>query len=125
MTIGRIALISLGVYVVRLKRYILPNIDIVIPNFGLLNSNSNKNININNVIINAITIKFDNFSWILSFKPIDGIKIPYYVRLPFDVILSLPKLKSDIGKNIKIIPISKLGVVIEYRIIINDVSFYA
>ncbi len=125
MRIGKIAMISAGAYILTIKKYMLPNLDIFVPNLDLLDNNNVKNISATDSVLNAITIKLNNFSWILSFKPIYGIRIPYYVKLPFDVILSLPKLKYDIGRNIRIIPVSKLGVVIGYRIIINNVFFYA
>ncbi len=118
-------MISAGAYILTIKKYMLPNLDIFVPNLDLLDNNSVKNISATDSVLNAITIKLNNFSWILSFKPIHGIRIPYYVKLPFDAILSLPKLKYDIGRNIRIIPVSKLGVVIGYRIVINNVFFYA
>lgn len=125
MKIGRIALIMGGAYILTIKKYMLPNLNIFVPNLGLLNKKSGRNISIDQAVIDSITIKFDNFSWILSFKPINGIIIPYYVKLPFDVLLSIPKLESDIGRNIRIIPISRFNITIGYRIIIDNVSFYA
>ena len=124
-----LSLVFIGYYVLTRKEYKLPNISIFIPNTNLFSGNiyTDKNYITNN-IMKSIDFKFvtsPDIGWLLTFKPIYGIDIPVKMLLPWDIFIAIPQIKSEIGKNIKIEPDYIGGILIGYRIKIENAKFWA
>jgi len=115
--------IALAIFVVTRKKYYIKNFSIFIPNTSLLGIKS-KTDTLQQIKKN-IQINWSNGSWIITIKPVYGFKIPYEAILPATAPLAIPQLIAQIGNNIKIEDVKKLGILVGRELIIKGVSFYA
>lgn len=122
-------LLITGIYVVTRKKYRLPDASFFIPNLNLFTGNKQEDKKrVISKVLNAVNINWTSkpkSGWLVSIKPIYGIKIPVKIWLPWDAFIAIPQVKNQIGKNIIIKPKWLLGRVLGYNVNIKNVTFWA
>jgi len=119
-------LLIIFVFAITRKKYKLPDVEFFIPIIG---GEERKPSEIARKVIESIEVKLTtkpSFGWLISAKPVYGVKIPLSIWLPFFGFFVIPQIKAQIGKNIIIRPEERyFGLVKGYRVVIKNFTFWA
>jgi len=114
----------IALFILTRKKYALKDWNIFIPNTSLLGAKSDSSI-IDSVRKN-LQFQVANGNLIISVKPVYGFNVPYYEELPVATLpLSIPQIAAQIGSNIRVEDVRKMGILLGKRLIIKGVTFYA
>lgn len=118
-----------GLYIATRRKYRIPEFSVFIPNTGLFTGRQPADRKqILKKIYNAMNIEFTtepDLGWIFSFKPLDSLRIPVRVWLPWDFPIAYPQVKAQLGKNLKIERKTIGDKTLGYQVSAKGVEFYA
>ena len=105
------------------KKYELPEVELFVPNIP---SSGGKKFTVQDLLkyVNIQFVTKPKIGWLLSLKPVYGVKIPINVLLPPGFLIAIPQIKRQLKDKVHIRPKTVFGILYGYDIKIDKISFW-